>query len=164
MILTSRASAYTASVATEAGREAWESISVLFWGGEMQARFREASALIDLSPGLMKSLFHLEQDDGVPMRELADHCGCDASYVTTIVDGLEEKGYAERRPHPTDRRVKAIALTKTGAAAKAKAMAILHAPPATLDTLDAAEQRQLRDLIRKVAAAQPPRGADLPSR
>ena len=139
-------------MATEAGREAWESISVLFWGGEMQTRFHEASALIDLTPGLMKSLFHLEQDDGVPMRELADHCGCDASYVTTIVDGLEDKGYAERRPHPTDRRVKAIALTEAGAAAKAEAMAVLHAPPAAIDKLSAAEQRQLRDLLRKVAA------------
>lgn len=126
---------------------------MLFWGGEMQTRFHEASALIDLTPGLMKSLFHLEQDDGVPMRELADHCGCDASYVTTIVDGLEDKGYAERRPHPTDRRVKAIALTEAGAEAKAKAMAVLHAPPEALDRLSAGEQRQLRDLLRKVAAA-----------
>jgi DNA-binding MarR family transcriptional regulator len=87
------------------------------------------------------------------MRELADHCGCDASYVTTIVDGLEDKGYAERRPHPTDRRVKAIALTEAGAEAKAKAMAVLHAPPEALDRLSAGEQRQLRDLLRKVAAA-----------
>ena len=164
MISTGRTSTYTGGVVTEAGREAWESISVLFWGGEMQARFREASERIDLTPGLMKSLFHLEQDDGVPMRELADHCGCDASYVTTIVDGLEEKGYAERRPHPTDRRVKAIALTEAGAEAKARAMAILHAPPAALDVLGAAEQRQLRDLVRKIAGAQPARGPDAASR
>jgi len=124
----------------------------MFWSGEMQSRFREASALIDLTPGLMKSLFHLEADEGVPMRELANHCGCDASYVTTIVDGLEGKGFAERRPHPTDRRVKAIALTEAGVAAKAQAMAVLHEPPAAFDVLSASEQRQLRDLIRKVAA------------
>lgn len=119
----------------------------------MQSRFHEASALIDLTPGLLKSLFHLDEDTGLPMRELADHFGCDASYVTTIVDGLEEKGFAERRPHPTDRRVKAIALTKSGAQAKAAAMAVLHEPPAAIDALTAAEQRQLRDLIRKIVAA-----------
>lgn len=119
----------------------------------MQSRFHEASALIDLTPGLLKSLFHLDEDAGLPMRELADHFGCDASYVTTIVDGLEQKGFAERRPHPTDRRVKAIALTKAGAQAKAAAMAVLHEPPAAIDALTAAEQRQLRDLIRKIVAA-----------
>jgi len=128
-------------------------MSELFWSGEMQSRFHQASALIDLTPGLLKSLFHLDADEGLPMRELADHFGCDASYVTTIVDGLEERGFAERRPHPTDRRIKAIALTTAGVEAKARAMEMLYEPPAGIDALSATEQRQLRDLIRKVAAA-----------
>src|SRR5690349_7449880 len=128
-------------------------MSELFWSNEMQSRFHEASALIDLTPGLMKSLFHLEADQALPMRELADHFGCDASYVTTVVDGLEQRGFAERRPHPTDRRVKAIALTKAGVDAKARAMEVLHEPPAGISALTAAEQRQLRDLVRKMAVA-----------
>ena len=38
----------------------------------------------------------------------------DASYVTTIADQLEERGLIERQPHPTDRRVKSLALTPEG--------------------------------------------------
>ena len=36
--------------------------------------------------------------------------------ITTLVDGLEGDGLAMRRPHPTDRRSKLVALTKDGEA------------------------------------------------
>jgi len=87
------------------------------------------------------------------MRDIADSFGCDASYVTNLVDGLEEKGYAKRQPHPTDRRVKTIVLTKRGFAAKEKALAVLHEPPASFGALSAAEQRTLRDLLRTIVGA-----------
>ncbi len=99
------------------------------FNGEMRDRFHEASGEIGVSPGLLKGLFYLDEREGVPMRDLADHFQCDASYMTGLVDGLEERGFAERRPHPTDRRVKAVVLTKRGANAKAKAMAVLYEPP-----------------------------------
>lgn len=34
--------------------------------------------------------------------------------VTSLVDALESSGYAERRPHPTDRRAVLVALTELG--------------------------------------------------
>jgi DNA-binding MarR family transcriptional regulator len=39
---------------------------------------------------------------------------CDNSSVTGIADRLEKAGLAERRAHPTDRRVKTLALTERG--------------------------------------------------
>lgn len=87
------------------------------------------------------------------MRELADFWGCDASYVTSLADALEDRGLTERRPHPTDRRVKMIALTEEGVAAKKRAYEVLYQPPSSFGSLTAAEQRQLRDLLRKVADA-----------
>ena len=144
---------YTAAVATNAGRDAWKTLAELFFDGEAQHRFHQASASIGVSPGLLKGLIHLDISTGVPMRDLADHFGCDASYVTTLVDGLEQHGFARREAHPTDRRVKAIVLTDAGAAARDTAMAVLYEPPPSFDVLDAAEQRTLRDLLAKVAAA-----------
>jgi len=138
-------------VSTKAGREAWQLLSELFFNGEMQARFHEASTAIGLSPGIMKGLLQLDPDEGVPMRDIAHHFRCDASYVTTLVDGLEERGFAERQPHPTDRRVRSIVLTPAGVRAKAQALDVLYAPPASLDVLDATEQRTLRDLLRKLS-------------
>jgi DNA-binding MarR family transcriptional regulator len=141
-------------VSTKAGREAWELMSQLFFSGESHDRFHRASDAIGVSPGVMKGLIHLEPGVGVPMRNIADHFGCDASYVTSLVDGLEEKGYAKRQPHPTDRRVKTIVLTTKGLAAKEKALAVLHEPPSSFGALDAAEQKVLRDIFRKVISAE----------
>jgi DNA-binding MarR family transcriptional regulator len=103
----------------------------------------------------MKILFHLEPDQGTPMRDLADHMGVDASYVTGLADALEERGLVERRPHPTDRRVKMIVLTDEGVAARKRASQLMYEPPASFGALTAGEQRQLRDLLRKVADADP---------
>jgi DNA-binding MarR family transcriptional regulator len=113
----------------------------------------EASAAVGISPGLLKTLFHLEPGEGVPMRELVDYWRCDASYVTSLADALETRGLVERRPHPTDRRVKMIVLTPEGVAARQRALGILYQPPPSFGALTPAEQRQLRDLLRKVASA-----------
>ena len=68
-----------------------------------------------------------------------------------IVDGLEERGYVVRQPHPTDRRVKVVAITALGEKAKTTAIARMHEPPAAmLDALTQNEQRTLRDLLRKI--------------
>ena len=39
---------------------------------------------------------------------------CDASNITGIVDGLENKGLVSRQPHPSDRRIKIIHLETEG--------------------------------------------------
>lgn len=140
---------------TRAGREAWRTIFALLFDGQAHGRLSEASAAAGVSPGLLKLLFHLEPGEGIPMRDLADHWRCDASYVTSLTDALEERGLAARRPHPTDRRVKMIALTEKGAATRKVALELLHEPPPSFAALTAAEQRQLRDLLRKVADADP---------
>jgi DNA-binding MarR family transcriptional regulator len=145
---------YTPVVATKAGREAWQTITRLLFG-QGHERMAEASEAEGLSPGLLKTLFHLAPGDGEPMRDLADHWRCDASYVTSLADALEERGLVERRPHPTDRRVKMIVLTEEGVAVRERAFELLSEPPPSLGALTAAEQRELRDLLRKVADADP---------
>lgn len=98
------------------------------------------------------------------MRELADHWGCDASYVTSIADALEERGLAERRPHPSDRRIKMIALTDAGTLARDRAFDLLYDPPTSFRALSGAEQRELRDLLRKVIGADPELAQDWATR
>jgi DNA-binding MarR family transcriptional regulator len=145
--------AYAETVNSKAGRDAWRLILGLLFDGQARGRMAAACRSIGISPGSMKTLFRLEPGQGVPMRDLADFWGCDASYVTNLADALEERGLTERRPHPTDRRVKMIALTEEGIAARKRAFEVLHEPPSSFSALTAAEQRQLRDLLRKVADA-----------
>lgn len=145
---------YAGGVTTKAGREAWRTIyRVLFEQGH--DRLTEASAEIGISPGMLKTLLHLEPGVGVPMRDLAGHWKCDASYVTSLTDTLEERGLVERRPHPTDRRVKMIVLTHRGVTVRAVAFDRLSEPPPAFAVLTGGEQRQLRDLLRKVADGDP---------
>jgi DNA-binding MarR family transcriptional regulator len=144
---------YAGRVNTKAGRDAWGLILGLLFDGQAHSRMAAACRSLGISPGSMKTLLRLEPGQGVPMRDLADFWGCDASYVTSLADALEERGLVERRPHPTDRRVKMIALTEEGIGARKRAFEVLYEPPSSFGALTAAEQRQLRDLLRKVADA-----------
>jgi DNA-binding MarR family transcriptional regulator len=142
-------------VTTEAAREAWRTMQRLLFDGEGHDLMHDACKAVGGPPSLVKALLHLSSGEPLAMRDLAGHWGCDASYVTSLVDGLEQNGMAERRPHPTDRRVKTVVLTARGSEAKTKVLEVLSQPPSAFGALSAKEQTQLRDLLRKVAEADP---------
>ena len=80
------------------------------------------------------------------MGEMARGIGCDPSYITALVDDLDERGLARGSPPPYDRRVKIIVLTDDGRALASEIDSILSVPPAAFSALSQAELRQLRDL------------------
>ena len=86
-------------------------------------------------------------DEPMSMSALADRLGIDASYVTTIADQLEERGLIERRPHPTDRRIKSLALTAEGRRVREKLAVELWTTVPVLDGLTRDERRELRRLL-----------------
>ena len=103
-----------------------------------------------LTPGHMKLLMHLEPGDGRAMGSLAQDFRCDASTMTWLVDRLEERGLVERRMLPSDRRVKAVALTPEGVAAKTELAERLYEPPEDLFGLDSTCLAELRDALAKI--------------
>ncbi len=135
------------------GHEAWCLLAEMVFSKENQARFGHACQAAGLTPPLLKALLSLDPDGDEPMRVLAKDWGCDASWVTGIVDGLEERGYVERRVLASDRRVKVVQVTPAGEQAKARAMERLHEPPASITALSRDDQEALRDLLRKVCGA-----------
>ena len=143
----------TARSATSAGREAWRYLYDILFSDESHEHMHHACESLGLTPGLMKALISMQPDESKPMKVLATQWRCDASYVTSLVDGLEERGLVERRLSPTDRRAKTIALTPEGDRTRLEVLARLHEPPAELGVLTAAEQRSLRDLLAKVVNA-----------
>lgn len=88
-----------------------------------------------------------------PMRELADEMHYDASTITALVDRLEERGLAQRRPHPTDRRVRMITLTDLGRSTQSRIERDVFKRLPLLDQLTVDQQVMLRDLL--VAAVNP---------
>jgi DNA-binding MarR family transcriptional regulator len=83
------------------------------------------------------------------MKELAQHMGCDASFVTSVADTLERRGFAKREPSQRDRRVKNLVLTQEGIAAKERLMRELAAKMPWSYALDDSERRCFLALLRK---------------
>ena len=69
-----------------------------------------------LSMARTKVLLALRERGPVRQSVLAADFGLSPHSITDIVDGLERLGMAERRPDPTDRRAKLVAITEAGQA------------------------------------------------
>lgn len=57
---------------------------------------------------------HLAFEDGLRLSELSARAGMTPQSMGQLVDELEDLGYVERRPDPSDRRAKRIHLTPKG--------------------------------------------------
>jgi DNA-binding MarR family transcriptional regulator len=117
------------------------------------AQFGQASGVLQsmgLTPGHMKLMMKIDEGDGRPMGALAHSFQCDASTMTWLVDKLEERGLVERRALPSDRRVKAVALTPLGVKTKAELMEHFYEPPSELLELDRTSLESLRDTLAKI--------------
>lgn len=136
-------------------RRAWRAVQEIQLHGEGQNRLARVCEQHDLAASSVKALLRLSGTRPTAMRELAAAFACDASYITAVVDALEERGLARREPHPTDRRVRTVVLTDTGLRAAASVLDLLSEPPPSISVLSAGEQRQLADLLDRVAAADP---------
>ena len=123
----------------------------LFFEIGMDHRGRVGASLSEL--GLTFSQAHalrlLDPERPLPMSSLAERLFCDASNVTGIADRLEGRGLVERRSAEGDRRVKALTLTPDGVELRDRVLEIMSEPPAAIAALPAADQRALRDILRR---------------
>ncbi|WTW96830.1 MarR family winged helix-turn-helix transcriptional regulator [Streptomycetaceae bacterium NBC_01309] len=76
---------------------------------ELTARLAE----VDLSPRGQCVLVHALEGE-MTQIQLAEISALDKTTMVLTVDDLEKKGLAERRPSPTDRRARIIAVTDEG--------------------------------------------------
>jgi len=108
----------------------------------------------DIAPHDLLAMFKLE---GVlSMKELAQHMGCDASFITSVADTLERRGFARREPSQRDRRVKNLVLTEEGIAAKERLMGELAAKMPWSYALDDGERCCFLALLKKALGGDRP--------
>lgn len=136
-----------------AAEEAFERLRQIAFEGEHVERMAALGLRMQLSPGVIKTLVRLAKHDGISMGDMARGIGCDPSYITALVDDLDERGLARREASPDDRRVKIVVLTEAGRALADEIQGILSVPPAAFAALTPTELRELRDLLDKVLAA-----------
>ena len=130
-----------------AGAEAWELLTRLFH--DHRRRFMAIAHEFELAPQQIAALKTLHERGAIPMSELAGSLRCDTSNVTGIVDRLEQRGLVERRNDASDRRVRLLELTERGAELGREVGRRMRRPPAELTRLSVADQRALRDILRR---------------
>lgn len=92
-----------------------------------------------------------------PMKSFCMLFHCDASNVTGIMDGLENKGLVSRQNDPKDRRIKIICLEPAGKVMRQTIIERLDGMNGPLFTaLNESEKQQFAALITKIAAAKKP--------
>jgi len=124
-----------------AAHAAWGLLSSLVYPPPFAAIARE----LDLRPAAFGTLRLLNEPR--TMSEVAAALQCDNSNVTGIVDSLEEKGLAQRRPSEEDRRVKLIELTPQGRRVHTRLARAFAKPPAWVTALSDEDQEALRDIL-----------------
>lgn len=115
-------------------------------------RFTERLAALGIQPSHFGLLMHLAQGEGRSQQQLAEALGIHRKVMVGLLDDLEQRGLAERRRHPADRRAHAIHLTDAARALLPEARAIADAEEEDLLTgLDGDERRQLLALLQRMA-------------
>jgi MarR family transcriptional regulator, organic hydroperoxide resistance regulator len=136
--------------------EAWQLMLDVFL--RQRSRFVALAQEFGLAPTQAIALKHLDPETGTPMSELARVLRCDNSNVTGIADRLEAAGLVERRPSPTDRRVKTLVLTAKGAEIRTAHQRRISTAPPEFQALSDADAATLLEILHQVI---PPRGEPL---
>ncbi|MGA8218132.1 MAG: MarR family transcriptional regulator [Solirubrobacterales bacterium] len=120
-------------------------------------RVAEALATLDLTPASFALLNVLGSRTGANQQETGTLMGIDPSTMVSLIDGLEDAGLAERRPHPKDRRAREVTLTPKGrrVAKRARDLAF-DVEDEVLRGLTAPQRREMINLMRRALEGAPP--------
>jgi MarR family transcriptional regulator, lower aerobic nicotinate degradation pathway regulator len=120
-------------------------------------RIAELLGTIGLTPASFGLLNLLSARDGAIQQELGAAMGIDPSTMVALLDSLEEAGFAKRRPHPTDRRKRAVSITPKGRRQleRGRRMAA-DVEQEVLRGLSKTEREKLLTLLRKALETAPP--------
>jgi DNA-binding MarR family transcriptional regulator len=120
-------------------------------------RIAEALKSLGLTPALFGLLNVLGARKGAIQQELGAVMGIDPSTMVALIDELEAAGLARRRPRPSDRRAREVAITPKGRRTLERARRLAtDVEDEVLRGLSAAERRDLLALLRRALSSAPP--------
>jgi DNA-binding MarR family transcriptional regulator len=123
-------------------------------GEASRRRFRDALAPEGLDPRHFGVMTMVAAHPGTTQQQLHERTAIDASSMVAVVDELEAKGLAERRPYPGDRRARTISLTPLGERTLGRARALARELQSDLlKALSPDERDTLVILLRKLAGS-----------
>jgi DNA-binding MarR family transcriptional regulator len=124
-------------------------------GEASRRRFQQALEPEGLHPRHFGVMTMVAAHPGLSQQQLHEKTGIDPSSMVAVIDELEARGIAERRPDPGDRRARTIFLTEQGTETLLRIRKLtgqlqreLFAP------LSTEERHTLHALLRKLAGTQ----------
>jgi DNA-binding MarR family transcriptional regulator len=118
------------------------------------AIFLQETNAFGLTPVQYAALQTVVNDPGIDQRSVAASIGFDTSTIAGVIDRLEARGLLERRPSPTDRRVRMLSATVDGTALmRAILPAVLAAQLKILEPLSDQERMQFMQMLGKLVSA-----------
>jgi DNA-binding MarR family transcriptional regulator len=120
-------------------------------------RIADALKSIGLTPALFGLLNVLGAREGAIQQEIGLAMSIDRSTMVLLIDDLEAKGLARRRPRPADRRAREVAITPKGRRLleQGRQMAT-KVEDEVLQGLNSGERRRLITLLRHALDTAPP--------
>lgn len=118
-------------------------------------RFAERIAEVDLNPPLFRILNLIDAAEGQSQQAIGAGIQVPPSRMVALVDELEERGLVERRPNPSDRRVRALHLTRKGrnSLARGREIARVHEEELT-EGMSETDRTRLTKLLQKMVDQQ----------
>ena len=104
-----------------------------------------------LTPGQPKVLDYLLHHDGAIQKEIAIFCHIEPASLSTILNGMENKGYIERKNTDNNRRSLHVYLTETGKKyANRLNLEFMKIESEALKGFSESEAQQLQDLLGRL--------------
>jgi MarR family transcriptional regulator, lower aerobic nicotinate degradation pathway regulator len=120
-------------------------------------RFAKTLEPLGLTTALFALLNVLGTREGAIQQELGAAMGIDPSTMVSLIDQLEAAGLAKRRPRPTDRRAREVAITPKGRRVLEQGRQLaVQVEDDVLRGLTGAERGQLLTLLRRALSSAPP--------
>ena len=101
---------------------------------------------------LLASLTWLDVEGPVTQKQLADHTAADAMMTSQVLRALEDRGLVLRKPHPDDKRARALTVTDEGRALANRAVAMVEACDRAFFSAVGGDVGRLSSLLRLLAS------------
>jgi DNA-binding MarR family transcriptional regulator len=121
-------------------------------GEASRRRFHKALEPEGLHPRHFGVMTMLAAHPGMSQHQLHEKTAIDPSSMVAVIDELEARGLAQRRPDPADRRARQVFLTEQGEQTLQRIRALTaELQREFFGTLTAEERKTLHALLRKLA-------------
>src|SRR5215472_5057932 len=132
-------------------------------GMEAARQFAEQLGPLGIQPRHAGMLLRLAANEGKAQQVIGDLIGLNPTQMVFLVDELEGRGFVERRRNPADRRSYGLYLTPAGQDMLSKVFEAGRVHQARFGaSLSHSEQRQLTELLSRIARDQGITGESLP--